>query len=91
MGAADLHAYQKIKGDVESVEDADDADDANDANEDPDTDRTSTIENAVLTVVGSLLAITLWMLVRSQSEMPCGDGTGNGNMPMPFDYGIVDY
>jgi len=86
MGAADLHAYQKIKGDVESVEDADDADDAN---EDPDTDRTSTIENAVLTVVGSLLAITLWMLVRSQSNMPCGDGAGNANMP--FDYGLVDY
>jgi len=83
MGAADLHAYQKIKGDVESVEDADDA------NEDPDTDRTSTIENAVLTVVGSLLAITLWMLVRSQSNMPCGDGAGNANMP--FDYGLVDY
>jgi hypothetical protein len=86
MGAADLHAYQKINGDVESVEDADDADDAN---EDPDTDRTSTIENAVLTVVGSLLAITLWMLVRSQSNMPCGDGAGNANMP--FDYGLVDY
>ena len=83
MGAADVHAYQKIKGDVESVEDADDA------NEDPDTDRTSTIENAVLTVVGSLLAITLWMLVRSQSNMPCGDGAGNANMP--FDYGLVDY
>ena len=83
MGAADLHAYQKIKGDVESVEDADDA------NEDPadaDVDKTSTIENAVLTVLGSLLAITLWMLVRSQSEMPCGDGAG-----MPFDYGLVDY
>ena len=82
MGAADLHAYQKIKGDVESVEDADDADDAN---EDPDTDRTSTIENAVLTVLGSLLAITLWMLARSQSEMPCGRNAG-----MPFDYGM-DY
>jgi predicted thioredoxin/glutaredoxin len=82
MGAADLHAYQKIKGDVESVEDADDA------NTDADVDQTSTIENAVLTVLGSLLAITLWMLVRSQSEMPCG-GAGNANMP--FDYGLVDY
>lgn len=77
MGAADdMHVYQKIKGDVESVEEAD---------EDLDTDRTSTIENAVLTVVGSLLAITLWMLARSQSEMPCGRNAG-----MPFDYGM-DY
>lgn len=90
MGAADdMHAYQKIKGDVESVGCEVACKDADDANEDPDTDRTSTIENAVLTVVGSLLAITLWMLVRSQSNMPCGDGTGNANMP--FDYGLVDY
>jgi hypothetical protein len=80
MGAVDLLAYQKIKGDVESVEDANEHEDAH-----ADADRTSTIENAVLTVVGTLLAITLWMLVRSQGESPCSRNAG-----MPFDYGM-DY
>jgi len=80
MGATDVHAYQKIQGDVESLDVCEDADD--DEHHDG---RTSTIEKAVLTVMGTLFAITVWMLVRSQGQMPCGD-----NGPMPFDYGM-DY